>query len=331
MDAADLELFERSLAHALAEHEGAALDDALAEHEGAALDDALAELGWFDALELEPRTAVASLFELQGSTPATSGALDAVLAAAGGLEAGSSVVLPSAGSWAAPGALADGILVVEGLAGAGFDDRGELWVPTRDEAEAHVAIRVPAGALSSQRVEGMDPSLRLRRITGTVELAGIDVEPRALDFDALVARGRLALSHELIGASRAMLELARTHALERIQFGVPISSFQAVRHRLADALVATESASSVLLAAWGEESGFAAQLAKAYAGRSARLAAGHCQQVLAGMGFTAEHRYHRYFRRVLVVEQLFGASAQLTRAMGAELLERGGLPALFPL
>jgi hypothetical protein len=301
MDAADLELFERSLAHALAEHEGAALDDALA------------ELGWFDALELEPRTAVASLFELQGSTPATSGALDAVLAAAGGLEAGSSVVLPSAGSWAAPGALADGILVVEGLAGA------------------HVAIRVPAGALSSQRVEGMDPSLRLRRITGTVELAGIDVEPRALDFDALVARGRLALSHELIGASRAMLELARTHALERIQFGVPISSFQAVRHRLADALVATESASSVLLAAWGEESGFAAQLAKAYAGRSARLAAGHCQQVLAGMGFTAEHRYHRYFRRVLVVEQLFGASAQLTRAMGAELLERGGLPALFPL
>jgi len=319
MDAADLELFERSLSHALAEHEGAALDASLV------------ELGWHDALELEPRTAVATLFELQGSTPATSGALDAVLAAAGGLDPSTCVVLPAAGTSSAPGSLDGTRLTVDGLAGAGYDEAGELWVPAADEAGGHVAIRLPAAALSSVRIEGMDPSMRLRSVTGTVELEPADGVGVDLDFASLLAAGRLAISHELIGASRAMLELARAHALERVQFGVPISSFQAVRHRLADALVATESASSVLDAAWGEDSAFAAELAKSCTGRSARLAAGHCQQVLAGMGFTAEHPYHHYFRRVLVADQLFGSSAQLTRQMGAELLERGGLPQLFPL
>ena len=141
----------------------------------------------------------------------------------------------------------------------------------------------------------------------------------------------LALCAEVLEPGLTMLELARSHALERVQFGVPISSFQAVRHRLADSLVAVESASALLGAAWEDATPPTASMAKAYAGRSARSVAGHAQQVLAGMGFTAEHRFGGYLRRVMVLEQLFGSSSGLTRQLGAELLAQRSVPALFPL
>src|SRR5207245_4705497 len=107
------------------------------------------------------------------------------------------------------------------------------------------------------------------------------------------------LAHELVGASRTMLQLARDHAVDRVQFGRPIASFQAVRHRLADSLVAIEAADAATGAWWEAPSPVAAQLAKAVAGRSARIVTRHAQQVLAGMGFTQEHPFHRYLRRVL--------------------------------
>ena len=67
-----------------------------------------------------------------------------------------------------------------------------------------------------------------------------------------VALGRRAVAHQMLGASRTMLELARAHASERVQFGRPIASFQAVRHRLADALVAVEALEATLNAAADE-------------------------------------------------------------------------------
>ena len=127
-----------------------------------------------------------------------------------------------------------------------------------------------------------------------------------------------------------MLELAREHALERIQFGVPISSFQAVRHRLAETLVAIETADAVLDAAWLDGSPATAAMAKAVAGREARTAARHCQQVLAGIGFTTEHTFHRYVRRVLVLDALFGTSRTLTRSLGDDLLATRRLPRSSP-
>ena len=143
--------------------------------------------------------------------------------------------------------------------------------------------------------------------------------------------GQLALTHELIGASRAMLALARDHAVERIQFDQPIARFQAVRHRLADAFVAVESAATAVDAAWDDGSPLAAATAKAIAGRSARLVARHCQQVLAGIGFTTEHPLHRYVRRVLVLDSLFGDARSLTRAVGDELLRTRQLPPMLAL
>jgi alkylation response protein AidB-like acyl-CoA dehydrogenase len=127
------------------------------------------------------------------------------------------------------------------------------------------------------------------------------------------------------------LELARQHALERIQFGRPIGSFQAVRHRLAEALVAMEAAAALLAATWDEPSPVTAAMAKGLAGRSARTAARHAQQVLAGIGFTTEHPLHRYVRRTLALDQLLGAGTLLTRQLGTDVLESRSLPPAFSL
>ena len=143
-----------------------------------------------------------------------------------------------------------------------------------------------------------------------------------------LAAGRRALGWWLAGAGRAMLVLARSHALDRIQFGRPLASFQAVRHRLAETLVALEGAEATLLAASDDLSSL---LAKAAAGQAALAAARHCQQVLGGIGFTAEHGLHRHVRRALVLDGLLGSSRELTREAGVLLRKEGSAPRLVHL
>ena len=128
-----------------------------------------------------------------------------------------------------------------------------------------------------------------------------------------------------------MLELARQHALDRIQYGQPIGRFQAVRHRLAESLVAIEAADAVVTAARETPSPELARAAKSLAGRGASAAARHSQQVLAGIGFTAEHPFHRSYRRVLLLDQLFGSAHTLTVELGDQLLRSRRLPVLLPL
>jgi alkylation response protein AidB-like acyl-CoA dehydrogenase len=95
--------------------------------------------------------------------------------------------------------------------------------------------------------------------------------------------------------------------------------------------VAIETADAMLDAAWQDPSWQNAGMAKALAGRGARVAARHCQQVLAGIGFTTEHDFHHYVRRVLVLDQLFGTERALTRELGRDLLATRRLPPLPPL
>jgi alkylation response protein AidB-like acyl-CoA dehydrogenase len=72
-------------------------------------------------------------------------------------------------------------------------------------------------------------------------------------------------------------------------------------------------------------------MAKAVAGRQARTTARHCQQVLAGIGFTTEHPLHHYVRRTLVLDALLGSASSLTRELGTEVVSTSQLPALPPL
>ena len=320
MDAAELDLFERSVRAATERHTGAALD--------AALD----EVGWREALDVAPRIAVSVLFDLQGRANATSSALGLVLG---------SPVLPPAGTWRPP-AVSDGDRVsVRGLAAAWTVDGVDTLpvVTAVDDKAALVDARV--ADLGVRPIAGLDPTLGLVEVTGQFEVdAGMHItgtsvhQPRSgepVDWDAAVALGRIAVAHELVGASRRMLDLAREHARERVQFGRPIAGFQAVRHRLAETLVAIETAEAALDAAWLDRSPFTAAMAKALAGRGARTAGRHCQQVLAGIGFTTEHPFHRYVRRVLVLDELLGSARVLTTALGAELLATRRLPPLLPL
>jgi hypothetical protein len=146
-----------------------------------------------------------------------------------------------------------------------------------------------------------------------------------------VAAGRHALGWWLVGAGRAMLSLARQHALDRSQFGRPVASFQAIRHRLAETLVGIEGAEATLVAAAAEPDDLSFLLAKAAAGQAALTAARHCQQVLGGIGFTAEHELHRHIKRALVLDAMLGSSRELTREAGKALRSRGFAPRLAQL
>ncbi|WAC92394.1 acyl-CoA dehydrogenase [Mycobacterium sp. Aquia_213] len=149
-----------------------------------------------------------------------------------------------------------------------------------------------------------------------------------------LAGGRRALGWWLVGSSRAMLALARQHALDRVQFGRHISSFQAIRHRLAETLVAIEGAEATLHAATtatDDADDLASLLAKAAAGQAALTAARHCQQVLGGIGFTAEHQLHVHIKRSLILDSLLGSTRELTSQAGMALRAKGSAPRLVQL
>ncbi|HUA96632.1 MAG TPA: acyl-CoA dehydrogenase family protein [Acidimicrobiales bacterium] len=325
MDHQERELFEQAVRRALENLAGPSID--------AALD----ELGWRDALESDPQAAISVVFEGQGETNTTSSAFDDVLAyGLGGQspDAGTvpCIVLPPAGRWTPPGLLRGDRLLVEGL-GTGRLQTAERAVVAAEESDgtAAVAAVVKSTDLAMRTISGLDPRLGLVDVTspGCAPAATVALGPGA--WSNAVRLARLATAHELVGAARAMVELARTHALERVQFGRPIGAFQAVRHRLVDSRVAIEATGAALSAAWRDGSPETAALARGQAGLAARTVARHAQQVLAGIGFTTEHPFHRYLRRVLVLDQLFGSARDLTRSLGQELIDSRRLPPLPPL
>jgi hypothetical protein len=319
MEGQDLALFERSLRHATERQTGDVLDEALE------------ELGWPEALTLDPRAAISTLFGLQGLTNATSSALDKVVEAGLGLsnEATTGLVHPVLGGTTPPGELVGHGVAVRGLGTSGLASRGRSRL-VASVGDREVTVTVNTSDLAIRSIGGIDPAFGLVEVGGEAVVVESSDSPPGSWMEA-VAIGQLALAHELLGAARRMLELARDHALERVQFGQPIGAFQAVRHRLADTLVAIEGADASVAAAWDPCSTQAAAIGKALAGRAALTAARHCQQVLAGIGFTTEHPFHRYVRRVLVLEQLLGSTRFLTTQFGAELLRSRQLPALLPL
>ncbi len=320
MEQAELALFARGLR------------DATSSASGPALDGALFDLGWLDALDTDPQAAVSVLFECQGSANATSSALDRVLVRAlgrGDDPGGLTIVLPPLRQVHAPGSLSGGRCAVSGLALGVEASTPDAVVVLSSDGGTHDAFVVPLRSLEMRRVGGLDPSLGLVEVSGYVDVAG-GTSLGQVPWEEAVALGHLATGYELLGAARTMLDLARQHALDRVQFGRTIGTFQAVRHRLADSLVAVEASAALLGAAWEDPRVYGA-MAKSFAGRQALLVARHCQQVLAGIGFTAEHPFHRYVRRAIVLDQLLGAGTLLTRRLGAEILSTGTLPPAFPL
>jgi alkylation response protein AidB-like acyl-CoA dehydrogenase len=252
------------------------------------------------------------------------------------------VVLPAVGQ-ALAGTLHDGALTLRGLL-LGPRPADVILAPVGLGGEI-AWVRVPDPGPSARRlVAGLDPALALTEITlpeitltkgaaaspaAEVVLAGEEAERR---WQAVAAAGRRALGYQIVGAVSQMIELAVGHARQRVQFGRPVGSFQAVRHRLADSFVAREGAAAALDLAWdADDERLAGMLAKSLAGRAARIAATQCQQVLAGVGFTAEHPFHRYLARTVVLDRVLGSAAELPAEIGAELAAAGAIPRLAEL
>jgi hypothetical protein len=322
MDAAERALLEKSVRDAI--------DAAVATSPGT-IDGVLAGLGWPDMLEAEPRDAIAVVFEALGTTNAPASALDDVVCSALGREpnADVAVVLPAFDTWAAPGRIDGDRLRATGLATSRAADATELLV-VGDAAAGTRAVLLPATAAERRPVHGIDPDAGFHAVTidaTPTDTAVLDEET----WTAAVALGRRAVAHQLAGASRSMLTVARAHAMERVQFGRRIASFQAVRHRLAEALVAIEALDAALITAADEAGPETAALVKALAGRAARTVAMHCQQVLAGIGFTTDHPFHRFLKRTMALDGLFGTADTVVTDLGRRLLETRVVPTLIEL
>ncbi|MFD0211483.1 acyl-CoA dehydrogenase family protein [Streptomyces hirsutus] len=134
-----------------------------------------------------------------------------------------------------------------------------------------------------------------------------------------------ALAAEQVGAAERCLELTVAYARERVQFGRSIGSFQAVKHRLADAYVLVESARSAALgAAFAADEDpaaleRAAAVAKSVCSEAFSAVAGETIQLHGGIGITWEHDAHRYFKRAHGAGELFGAPAAHRARLAAGL------------
>jgi alkylation response protein AidB-like acyl-CoA dehydrogenase len=308
----------------------------LVETDAAKLWDALAEFGWHELFAGEPHEAVPALFETQGETLVASPALGLVMGTAaragGDGDPTPTAVLPGPGAGTQPAStLIAGTLHFDGYLAAGAAAATPLVVAARRSDELVVVAVDPDDPLPGRRVEGIDPWLELVHLEGRLDFdagAIVDGPEAAQGWERAVAAGRRALAHELVGVAGAMLDLAVDHARERSQFGRPIGTFQALQHRLAEARVALTAAEAAAAEAWEGPETVTALLAKLWAGRAARVVGKHTQQALGGMGFTWEHRFHRYFRRALALDSLLGSAPELTAELGRELMTAGDIPRL---
>jgi alkylation response protein AidB-like acyl-CoA dehydrogenase len=198
------------------------------------------------------------------------------------------------------------LFLVPGRA-AGVERRA---LPTLDATRrlAEVVLRdvsVPADALLGEEGRGW-PALE-----------------RTLDLAAL------ALAAEQVGGAQRCLDLSVAYAKQRVQFGRPIGSFQAIQHKCADMMVAVEAARSgvywaaCVAAEGGAELAMAASLAKCTASEAFFRCAAESLQIHGGVGFTWEYDVHLYLKRARAGESLLGDPAWHRERVARHL----GLPA----
>ena len=206
------------------------------------------------------------------------------------------------------------------------DEIDELAVVVRVDGALAVAV-VPSESLVVEPVRSLDAS----RSIGHVELDGVVLPPERLltISDDGIARATdemaVAFALELVGTCQSIFDTALQYAKERHQFGVPIGSFQAVKHKLANMLVAVERARAVAIYAVAtieddsDRRPLAAAMAKAAAGECQKLVAQDGIQLLGGIGYTWEHDQHLFVKRAKAGDALLGTAAA-HRARIADLL-----------
>lgn len=184
---------------------------------------------------------------------------------------------------------------------------------------ADVVVGVADGKLSrwtgftAEPVVAMDPTRRLARVTpGDVVTIGPD--PGLADTAAIL------LAAEQIGAASRCLDLTVAYTKERVQFGRPIGSFQALKHRMADMYVLVQSARAVVDDAVSEPSATSAALARVSASEAFTAVAAEAVQMHGGVAITWEYDIQLYFKRAHGSAQLLGPPRDYLRRLESEVL-----------
>jgi hypothetical protein len=198
------------------------------------------------------------------------------------------------------------------------DDSTQPFVLEADRVD-RIAIVLPgpqlalidAGDVVARFVATVDFSRRLF----VCDLAQVDAKP--IDPGAYARwrdRAYACMAAEMVGTARRIFDMALAYAKERKQFDVPIGSFQAIQHKLADMSLALERATAAVhyaamtLDGDDPECTRASHVAKAAAGEAARRILKDGAQIHGGIGYTWEHDLHLYLRRATADEYLFGTT-----------------------
>jgi alkylation response protein AidB-like acyl-CoA dehydrogenase len=172
-----------------------------------------------------------------------------------------------------------------------------------------------------------EPAIDRTRELGWLEFSDALAEPIGGGdaVEALLDRGAVFAAAEMLGGAARVLELTVEYAKDRVQFGRPIGSFQALKHRCADMLVDVEGMrSTVYWAAWcigaaDPEASVAASTAKIWTSDASKRVMASGLQVHGGIGFTWEHDLHLFLKRAQLDQRTFG-DAGYHRARLARLL-----------
>lgn len=174
------------------------------------------------------------------------------------------------------------------------------------EADAPGLTRMPLSTMDQTRKQA---KLEFSAVPATLigaDGGGWEVLSTVLDLAAV------ALAAEQVGGAQTCLDMSVEYAKVRVQFGRPIGSFQAIKHKCADMLLEVESAkSAAYYAGWcaaemNDELPQVASLAKSYCSEAYFHAAAENIQIHGGIGFTWEHPAHLYFKRAKSSELMFG-------------------------
>ena len=220
-------------------------------------------------------------------------------------------------------------LVVTGTVGPieGGGLAARLLVPVDVAGAAPTWCLLPSEVAAVTSLRSADPTRRLA--SWTMAAADVGADLIVAVTDAEVERTVTVLrAAECVGVASWCVHTAAEHAIDRIQFGRPIGTFQAVKHRCADSLCRLEAARSVTWDAVGlhpddEQFPVAAAAAGALAAEAAFECAKDAIQVLGGIGYTWEHDAHLYLRRGLVAHQFEGGGAAW-RAAATAFARAGG-------
>jgi alkylation response protein AidB-like acyl-CoA dehydrogenase len=159
----------------------------------------------------------------------------------------------------------------------------------------------------------MDLTRRLARVEPR-DTVDIGADPGLADTAAIL------IAAEQVGAAAKCLDLTVAYTKERVQFGRPIGSFQALKHRMADLYVAVQSASAVVNDAIADPSPTSAALARVSASEAFSRVAAEAVQMHGGIAITWEHDIQLYFKRAHGSAQLLGAPQEHLRRLESELL-----------